>query len=277
MRTRAAASASLIVVLAVALLATGCSEPDKAEARGRPRVSKSPSPTSPMDTGYVSAPPAGMWWISPAAKKAAEEVGFDLKAEARKVHKRVNKYLEYTLPDIHIKARPGRRSLIATGGEAESYTGFIYIEIYPEFHGDFEKQLPFDFRNTLAHELNHSARIWNGGIYGRTLLDGFIGEGLAEAFTLEMYPKAELLSESAITPEEEASLWELAQPLLDKRLTKKMHDRWFFGRYDLPNATGYALGLRIVQAYLKRHPKEEAHDITLMRAEKIYKRSGYKP
>jgi hypothetical protein len=264
-----------ILVVAVALVSGGCNEPQNAVAA---RPSPSPSESALEESSIrINPPTAGMYDISPAAKRAAREVGFDLKESARKVHARVERFLPHTWPDIVIDARPGPRNLIAAGGHAEPGSGFVYVEIYPQFHGDFETQLPFDFRNALVHELNHSHRIWDGPGYGRTLLEAFISEGLAEAFTLQMYPKAELLSESALTPEEKRSIWPMARPLLHERDTSEGHDRWFFGKGDLPNATGYSLGLSIVQSYLQHHPREKASDLTLMPAKKIFRGSRYKP
>lgn len=267
--------AGAIALIAVALLASGCNEAPRASA-ARPSPSPSESPLKESSI-KINPPTAGMYDISAAAKKAAREVGFDLKESARKVHTRVERFLPHTWPDIVIDARPGRRNLIAAGGHAEPGSGFVYVEIYPEFHGDFERQLPFDFRNALVHELNHSHSILNGPGYGRTLVEAMISEGLAEAFTLQMYPKAELLSESVLTPEQERSLWQTARPLLHERETLESHGRWFFGKDDLPNATGYALGLSLVQSYLKHHPDQKASDLTLMPAKKILRGSRYKP
>jgi len=261
-------------VAAIVLFAAGCSDESQRRAARRP----SPSPTGTgIESGVVDARPGPVFQIEPAARKAAETVGFDLKAQARRVHERVLRFWPSTLPNIQIEAKPGRRSLLAAGGEARFYTGYVYIELYPEFVGDFKKQLPYDFRLVLAHELNHSARIYEGPGFGTTLLHALIGEGLAEAFALELYPKSEPFSEQALTPEQEATAWAEAQANLGDVLTREEHARWFFGRGDLPNGAGYGLGLAIIRSYLKHHPKEEAHDITLMPSKKILRRSRYDP
>jgi hypothetical protein len=261
--------------VAIALLAAGCTEESLKSAR-RPSPSPSPIGTG-IATGTVDARPGPVFQIEPAARRAAKKVGFDLKEEARRVHKRVLRFWPSTLPNIQIEAKPGRRSLLAAGGEARFYTGYVYIELHPEFQGDFKQQLPYDFRIVLAHELNHSARIYEGPGFGNTLLHALIGEGLAEAFALELFPKSELFSEDALAPEQERLAWAEARRHLGDFLTKKKHARWFFGKADLPNATGYGLGLSIIQSYLKHHPKEKASDITLMPSRKILRGSKYKP
>lgn len=267
-RSIAAATALILVVAA-------CSDSDDPRAA---RPSRSPSPTETVvGRSTAHGAPTPPIYISDAARRVAREAKFDLRAGARRVHRRVLRFWPDTLPNINIDVKWGRRSAIAAGGEATFSSGQVFVDLYPRFPGNFERALPRAFKAAVAHELNHSARIFDGPGYGRTLLHGLISEGLAEAFILELYPKARLFSEIALTPEQEALVWEEAKKHLREPNAPKVQEVWFFGKGAIPNSAGYALGLSIIQSYLKRHPKDEVHDITLMPAKKILRRSGYNP
>lgn len=266
-------SRSAVLGLVLSLLATGCQE-----SRAPRATRTSPSPTETVvGRSTAGGRPSAPIYISDAARKVAAKAKFDLRAAAQRVHKRVLRFWPDTLPNINVDVKWGRRSAIAAGGEATFSSGQVFVDLYPRFPGDFERELPHAFRVVVAHELNHSARIFDGPGYGGTLLHGMISEGLAEAFVLELYPESELFSETALTPAQESAIWPLARKHLDDANVAKVQDRWFFGKGDLPNSTGYALGLAIIQSYLRRHPKEQVHDITLMPAKKIFRRSGYDP
>lgn len=262
------------LVVAVLLLVPSCDEESRAPRAAR----RSASPTETVvGRSTASGAPSAPIFISEAARKVARDAKFDLRKSARRVHERVLRFWPDTLPNINVDVKWGRRSAIAAGGEATFSSGQVFVDLYPRFPGDFEAELPHAFRVVVAHELNHSARIFDGPGYGRTLLHGMISEGLAEAFVLELYPKSELFSETALTAAQESAIWPIARKHLDDPNVAKVQKRWFFGKGPLPNSTGYALGLSIIQSYLKRHPKQEVHDITLMPAKKIFRRSGYEP
>lgn len=57
----------------------------------------------------------------------------------------------------------------------------------------------------------------------------------------------------------------------------RQHERWFFGRGDLPRWAGYTLGVKIVTSFLRAHPGETAGSIVGESAARIIRESGYDP
>lgn len=134
----------------------------------------------------------------------------------------------------------------------------------------------------LAHERHHSA--WGYHYYylqggaRRDLLVSLISEGTADSFARLLCP--ELLPRwiAALSPEEEARQWQAIRPLLDQPdWDGELYRRFFFGNAELgtPAFTGYTLGYRIVQGYLKNHPEAGVYDWTLAAPETILAGSGY--
>jgi uncharacterized protein YjaZ len=129
----------------------------------------------------------------------------------------------------------------------------IFISIDPSFehlHTTINTQL----NRTLAHELHHSLR-WHNPGYGETLIDALVTEGLADHFDLEIFGGLPQPWSAALSGKEDKELMEKAKG----EFSNKNYDysSWFFGneKLGIPRWTGYSLGYRIVEEYLKKHSK----------------------
>jgi uncharacterized protein YjaZ len=128
---------------------------------------------------------------------------------------------------------------------------------------------------TVAHELNHSARILDGPGYGTSLRDTMISEGLADQFAKAMVPTApEAPWTTALTARQTVELWRRAQPLLGKR-SLTLNRAWLFGSEDVPHWTAYTLGSRIVAAQRARRPDWSWYDVTREASDRILDESRY--
>lgn len=125
--------------------------------------------------------------------------------------------------------------------------------------------LPDRLPPLAAHELHHAAR-WRGPGYGVTLLEAMVSEGMADHFAVELLgapipPWSSALSEASIP-----HYMAVARPLFDS--TTFDFGAWFFGTDPaLPRWTGYALGFRLVERYLDRHPGTSAAGLVHASAE----------
>ena len=141
---------------------------------------------------------------------------------------------------------------------------------------------------TVAHEYTHLVRnhLFPRGLSGgklvylksqesETLLDAMVAEGMADAFAMELYPDMRSPWTSALSPEEEAHIW----PRVRRRLvaTDSMEiRRILFGDSDrVPQWTGYALGYRIVEGYLKSHLGIRPATLVGLPAKTIFEGSGF--
>ena len=108
-----------------------------------------------------------------------------------------------------------------------------------------------------------------------TLLDAMVVEGIADVFAQEVYPQNEPLWVRSLSEEAESRIW----PKVKRRL--KVSDpneirRFVSGDGDrVPQWLGYALGHRIVRAYLQRHPDVRPASLVGMQASAIFAASGY--
>lgn len=129
----------------------------------------------------------------------------------------------------------------------------VTIAVAPEsenFEASFQAGV---FGSTLAHELHHALRHAACG-YGSTLGEAIVSEGLADRFATEVTGCP-------------APIWTIVPDLTDAILERARgeadsfaydHTAWFFGRGDLPRWAGYAIGWRLVDAYLAEHEGESA-------------------
>ena len=86
--------------------------------------------------------------------------------------------------------------------------------------------------------------------YWITLAEALVTEGLADHFAAEAFPDTPPQPwDHALSAEQEAELWQKAQPILDVPRGYN-HRAWFLGDGDLPRWAGYTLGYRIAEAYL---------------------------
>jgi uncharacterized protein YjaZ len=145
------------------------------------------------------------------------------------------------------------------GDVANPFLIHIQIDLnYP----DRVKNLDFEIRSTLAHELHHCARWREQPAYG-TLLDHLVTDGLADHFDIEINGGEPRLHDTILSQKQIKHFLELARP----EFNNANYDSytWFFGDKErqMPRWTGYSLGFHIIDEYLKEHPE--------MTSAKLYK------
>jgi uncharacterized protein YjaZ len=144
------------------------------------------------------------------------------------------------------------------GGVTDSGTGAVSIEIGTTSPLPRRNVLTVQLRRTLAHELEHAARVTVGPGYGSTLLDTIVSEGLADTFATSLYPDALHPQTHALSARQEHRLWMRARQHLYELLWGARHDHWMFGGGGFPRWTGYTLGSDLVAAAHHRHPRSWA-------------------
>ncbi|MBP6924661.1 MAG: inorganic diphosphatase [Candidatus Pacebacteria bacterium] len=134
------------------------------------------------------------------------------------------------------------------------------------------KNLATEVARTLIHEYMHVVREkyvpWENG----TLLDSLIAEGLSLSFETEMQPELPAsIYATALTEREIADAWEKAKPLLEQRGFE--NDEWFFGGDEIKRWTGYSLGYKLVQDYLKA-TRQKASNVYKLPSDKFLLAQG---
>ena len=139
---------------------------------------------------------------------------------------------------------------IGIGGVApDAHT--IFISLDPT-HPRFDHTIGNGLARTIAHEVHHVARR-RAGRRGNTLWAAFVHEGLADRFCAELYGGEPPLWSFAPG----ATLDALTALAIAERDSESYdHGIWFFGKDQatVPRWAGYAMGWRVVGAYLERHP-----------------------
>ena len=100
--------------------------------------------------------------------------------------KRIAGKIELPEGDIVIADNP-KKAIPEIGIGGHAYTPhFLLVNIDPEFFSH-EDHLPKELTGTLAHELNHCARMKSLGYHATTtLLEAIILEGIADHFAMEI-------------------------------------------------------------------------------------------
>ena len=182
-----------------------------------------------------------------------------------------------------IIADPERSDPIGRG-----YTGAIDF-MQPQVVGQFDT--PNDYNlpripGLFAHEMHHLIRLavfpWN--MANTSVTDYIVHEGMAESFAAELFGP-EIVG-YYVTDFDEAQL-ETAQSLIVDGLEKTgfdvirgyifgdyLADQFGFQKIGMPACGGYAIGYRVVQAYLQRTGQSVA-EATFVSAAEIVKQSGY--
>ncbi len=157
------------------------------------------------------------------------------------------------------------------GGSSNDRVDFSFDPQNPNFRVDF-------MLRSLAHELQHVVRLrmpqWH-----LTLLECMITEGLSDHFMIEVFNCEMPAWSHAITEDEIEHCMVLVKPVLriqhqswDAEFNEKYFVPWMFGRKGdnpIPGWTGYTLGWRIVDNYLKAHPGVLASSLVWTPAEVI--------
>ena len=157
--------------------------------------------------------------------------------------------------DLVVRAEPGGGiPKWGVGGHAPS-AGLIEITLDA---ARFDPQLLI---RTLVHEFHHLIR-WDGPGYGRSLGEVLVSEGMAGHFVLQVLGGAPDPWDATVPASGVArmAMNEWARRDYD-------HARWFFGKGDLRNATGYGLGHRIVAEHMAQNPGSDAATLAAMPAE----------
>jgi uncharacterized protein YjaZ len=138
-------------------------------------------------------------------------------------------------------------------------------------------KVPF-MLHSLAHELLHVTRLrmphWQ-----LTMLECMITEGIADHFMIEVFNCEKPKWSQALTEEEIEQYMIKLKPIMNMiheswttEFNEKYFVPWMFGRTGndpIPGWTGYSLGWRIVENYLKAHPEARASTLVFKSAEDI--------
>lgn len=205
----------------------------------------------------------------------ADEVGVDVE---RVVEESVEEVASRLGGDGAIELRVGTEYVIpgfGVGGFTRPDTGTVLVTLDRRKSSDLSRTLREALPSLLAHELHHSKRIREGPGYGRRLVEAMVTEGAGDAFALEVFEDSFLPWTEALSPSDEAEMWERAQDELTS--PEYDHRSWFFGGDGIPPWTGYTIGFRIVRAYLDAHPETSAADLATVPAPEVLRASGYEP
>lgn len=150
------------------------------------------------------------------------------------------------------------------------------VEIYFDpNHRNFKIENIF---RTLVHELHHIGRIRNPD-YELTLLECMVNEGLADRFMVEVLNCEPSPWAKALTEEQIQENIVRVKPLLrikhenwTAEFSDNYFDPWMLGRGGedpIPHWTGYSIGWKIVEDYLRVHPDATAASLVWTHAEVI--------
>lgn len=212
----------------------------------------------------------------------AWEIGADA------MHKAVAAFDGHALPVDEFEgwlmlADPARSDSIGQG-----YTGAVDW-MNPRFVVQYSEVTPRNIRalpGAIVHEMNHLVRlrIFPWDMMNTSVADYIIHEGVAESFAAQLF--GEDVIGHYVTDFDDSQI-ERAKSLVREGLDKTGFDiirAYIFGdevgeKYNLPqigmpNYGGYAIGYRVVQAFIQRTGKTAA-DATFTPAKDIIEQSGY--
>lgn len=212
--------------------------------------------------------------ISSAVIQSARTSDTDITQIVRQALQRITPLLPGLDARVDVGVDPKGAREIGLVGRTDPNTGDVTIVLDPAFR-DFATTLRVWLPVTLAHELNHAQRIHSGPGVGHTLLDAMVFEGVADAFSIQVFPQTPPIPwDHALSRTEEKAAWRQTKGKLHLLLDISQYRGWFLGTGPLPRWTGYTLGFRIVSGFLGRHPHETAASITPLPAARIFQGSG---
>jgi len=214
--------------------------------------------------------------IPDQARVAARAEGTDLDRTVEESLRRIDELLPAPRAVVNIMIDPSRVIPEVGVGGFTNPNGDVSIWLDVRNPERLVEATEVWLPDTLAHEVHHQRRVAQKAGSWATLGDAVVTEGLATVFAREAFPSVPLQPwASALAADQERTVWELARSLLDG--PNRQHERWFFGRGDLPRWAGYTLGVNIVTSYLRTHPGETAGSLVGESAARIIRESGYDP
>ena len=171
------------------------------------------------------------------------------------VHERSKPLVPTTILDIEVEAaRYGGVPNIGHSGYVPR-PGLMRLMLDP-YDENLAQNLGEPMGRMIAHELHHALR-WDTVGYGTTLIGALVSEGLCGKFTAELYGNNPEQQECAIPADQIQCL--SREALVEAHSEDYDHDRWFFGKKDLPNWAGYTIGFELVglaMESMKLNPSE---------------------
>lgn len=124
---------------------------------------------------------------------------------------------------------------------------------------DLPKIIERQFKRILAHEYHHASR-WRSVGYGKTLGEVLVSEGLADHFSLQLFP-GEVQPWCKALSDAELKKWlNKAYKELDDE--KYNHNEWFFGDGGTPQWMGYTVAFAILKRFFDCNPGKSAAEMT---------------
>lgn len=118
---------------------------------------------------------------------------------------------------------------------------------------DLDGSIASELGPMIAHEIHHLKRRRSVG-YGSTLLEACVSEGLADAFSIEIFGIDPPIWSTALSQNELADWVEIAKAVWNDNPYN--HNKWFFGTTpEIPRWTGYSIGFELVQDFLSNNPE----------------------
>lgn len=169
---------------------------------------------------------------------------------------------------VHKKYLPKR---LHTGVVAHTFgAGRIFITIDPTIP-EWRKHIS----KIVAHEYHHS--VWvsrNFETVNFSLIEYIVLEGRADSFANMIYPNIESPWTDLFGLDKEQSVWYHIKSDLHRR-EEKLNMKMAIGDKDIPIASVYTIGYRIMQDFFKNNPDVHLLEWTDMKAEEILSKSKY--
>lgn len=230
--------------------------------------------------GHVPGPTAAAapfaLQIDPAVEQLASAAHVDVDAVVRQELVTVAAALRSPKATVALLVNP-RATIpeVGVGGFTNPESGVVTVSIDPNSRIGIAQTLRVWLPLTLAHELDHSARILGGPGYGNTLVETIVTEGIADEFSRSLHPDAPAIPwDNALKASQEHDLWATAQ---GQTTSFALHAEWFFGTGRVPRWAGYTLGAHLVAAYRAKNAAVPWADVTRLPAPQIVAASGYRP
>ncbi len=171
----------------------------------------------------------------------------------------INKYISLDGVDVIVYDAPNK--IIPELGASGGFLKQDQVEVYLDTSlPNFKSILKDIFPPLLAHELHHWRR-WREGVFGCTLLDAFIAEGMAVHFENELFPSnspfyAHSLNDKDLLAMEADAFAHYSKEDYD-------HQYWFFGSQPevYRKWAGYSLGFSLLKRHFSKHPGDKASNV----------------